>query len=216
MKKNALVALLFAGLAVAWYSPSSLSPADTVPDSGDPLHIAYILAWDAHQIVRQPMALYDSNSFFPYARSLAFSEHLLPEALLVAPVQWLTGNAVLAANLGALLGLFLSAVGMWLLVKEWTGNSAAGVVAALVYAFNTFTRTEAPRLHLLHMEWWPLALLMLSRFARDGRPRQAWAFAGFMALQGLSCTYYLVFSAALAPIWLAGVFAWQHRRPRRS
>lgn len=216
MKKNALVAFLFAGLAVAWYSPSSLSPADTVPDSGDPVQIAYILAWDAHQIVRDPVALYESNSFFPYAHSLAFAEHLLPEALLVAPIQWLTGNAVLAANASAMLGLCLSALAMWLLVTEWTGSAPAGVVAAVLYAFNTFTRTEAARLQLLHLQWWPLALLMLSRYARDRRPRQAWAFAGFMLLQGLSCTYYLVFSTALVPLWLVGVYLWQRRRPSRS
>lgn len=211
--KRALVPVLFAAVTVLWYAPSSLSPASAVPDAGDTLHIAYILAWDAHQIVRDPFALYESNSFFPYPHSLAFSEQLLPEALLVAPIQWLTGNAILAANASAMLGLFLSALAMWLLIREWTGSTAAGVIAGLIFAFNTFTRAEAPRLHLLHMQWWPLALLMLTRYARDRRPRQAWAFAAFLLLQGLSCTYYLVFSAALTPVWLAGAYLWRRRRP---
>src|SRR6185369_14318366 len=43
-------------LAVVWASPSSLSPADTVPDLGDPLHLAWTMAWDAHQVVRHPGA----------------------------------------------------------------------------------------------------------------------------------------------------------------
>ena len=216
MKNAALAFALFAAVAIAWLAPASLSPRDTVQDSGDPLHIAWILAWDAHQLARNPMRLYESNSFFPYARSLGFSEHLLPEAILVAPVNWLTGNAVLAANLSAWLGLTLSAFAMWLLVREWTGSPPAAVLAALLYAFNTFTRSEAPRLHLLHMQWWPLALLMLTRYARDRRPAHAWAFAGFLLLQGLSCTYYLVFSVALAPLWVAGVFWWQRRAPSRT
>ena len=43
---------------------------------GDPLHLSYVMAWDAHQLVRRPTALFQSNSFHPYPRSLAFADHL--------------------------------------------------------------------------------------------------------------------------------------------
>src|SRR5450432_2892039 len=99
----ALTVASYAALAVVWMRPMSLAPATVVPDLGDPVHLAYVMAWDAHQLVRRPWALFDSNSFFPWPHSLAFGDHLLPEALQVAPVFWATGNAVLAYNVSTFL-----------------------------------------------------------------------------------------------------------------
>jgi len=206
---------VYAAMAIAWAAPSSLSPLDTVPDVGDPLHLAYVMAWDAHQLGRRPWALYDANSFHPYPRSLAFGDHLLPEALLVAPVNWATGNAVLASNAGVLLALWLSALAMFALVRSLTGSWGAGLLAGLVYAFNSFTQNELPRVHVLNLQWWPLALLFLARFVRHARRRDALLFAGALALQGLSGAYYLVCTALLAPLWLAAAYLAARRRPRR-
>ncbi len=209
-----LAALAYLATAVLWHAPSSLSPADTIPDLGDPLHLSYVMAWDAHQLVRRPWALYDSNSFYPYPRSLAFGDHLLPEALMVAPVFWATGNAVLASNLGVVLALALSALAMFLLVRHLTGSASAAFLAGLMYAFNSFTRHELLRIHVLNIQWWPLALLFLDRFVRGGgRAREARLFAGSLLLQGLSGAYYLVCSAMIAPLWLVGAYAAARRRP---
>ena len=111
------------------------------------------------QLARHPWALFDSNSFHPYPRSLAFADHLTPEAVLVAPVNWTTGNPVLAYNLAVVLALALSALGMFALVRRVTGHVDAAFLAGLAYAFTSFTRHELPRVHVLHVQWWPLALL---------------------------------------------------------
>ena len=46
-ERAALPALAYGLLAVAWARPASLSPWDTVPDAGDPLHLAWVMAWAA-------------------------------------------------------------------------------------------------------------------------------------------------------------------------
>ena len=206
--------LAYAALAVVWMRPMSLAPATVVPDLGDPVHLAYVMAWDAHQIVRRPWALFDSNSFHPWPHSLAFGDHLLPEALQVAPVFWATGNAVLAYNVSTFLALTLSALGMLLLVRELTRSVPAAFLAGLAYAFNGFTLIEVARVQVVHLEWWPLALLFLVRFVRRGRRTDAISFALLLALQGLSGTYYLVYSALVVPLWLLLVYAVAARRPR--
>lgn len=212
----ALTLAAYAVLAVVWMRPMSLAPATVVPDLGDPVHLAYVMAWDAHQLVRRPWALFDSNSFYPWPHSLAFGDHLLPEALQVAPVFWATGNAVLAYNVSTFLALGLSALGMCLLVRELTRSAAAGFLAGLVYAFNGFTLIEVARVQVVHLEWWPLALLFLVRFARRGARADALGFAALLALQGLSGTYYLVYSALVVPLWLLLLYAGVGRRPRGS
>jgi hypothetical protein len=211
-----LALLAYLALAVAWTAPVSLAPASTVPDLGDPLHLAWTMAWDAHQLVRQPGALFDSNAFYPHARSLTFADHLLPEALLVAPAFWLTGNAILASNLAVLLALVLSALTMDLLVRDLTGSRAAAFLAGVLYAFNSFTLHERLRVHVLNVQWWPLALLFLLRFARSGRGRDAAGLAAALALQGLSGTYYLAYTALLFPLWLLAAYAGLGQRPSRG
>jgi hypothetical protein len=208
-----LAGLAYGLLAVAWARPASLSPSDTVPDAGDPLHLAWVMAWDAHALVRQPLALFESNAFHPYPHSLAFADHLLPEAVMVAPVQWLTGNPILASNLALLLALTLSALAMLALLVDVTGSWTAGFLGGLAYAFNSFTLQELPRVHVLNLEWWPVAILFLLRFSQAGRARDAWAFAASVTLQGLSGTYYLVYSVLLGPFWLLAAYLGARRRP---
>ena len=200
-------------LALCWAAPASLSPADTAPDWGDPLHLGWVMAWDAHQILHRPWALFDANTFYPYPHSLAFGDHLLPEALLVAPVQWLTGNPVLAANLELLLALTMAGLAMLCLVRALTGSALAGLLAGLAYAFNSFTLHEVLRVHVLNVQWWPLAMLFLCRFVESGRGRDAALLAASCVLQGLSGGYYLVYTAMLLPVWLLAAYAAAGRRP---
>jgi hypothetical protein len=212
----AWAALAYLALAVAWSAPASLAPARTVPDLGDPLHLAWVMAWDAHELAREPGALFEANAFHPHPRSLTFSDHLLPEALLVAPVFWITGNAVLASNLAVIAALTLSALSMNLLLRGLTASRSAAFLAGLAYAFTSFTQHERLRVHVLNLQWWPLALLFLLRFARAGRARDAAGLAACLALQGLSGTYYLAYTALLAPLWFITAYAGWRRWPTRA
>ncbi len=63
-------------------------------DLGDPLLNTWTLAWDADRLRHGLQGLWDAPIFYPYPNTLAYSEHLLGIAVLTAPVQWLSGNAV--------------------------------------------------------------------------------------------------------------------------
>jgi hypothetical protein len=212
-RSTAAAAAFFLAMAFLWAAPSSLSPARTAPDLADAVHLGWLLSWNDHQIVRRPWALFESNGFHPYPRSLTFTDHLLPEALLVAPVQWITRNPVLVFNAAMLVALTLSATAMFLLVRHLTGSAPAAVLAGLAYAFNSFTQHELSRVHVLSVQWWPLAWLFLDRFVREARRRDAALTAGALALQGLSGTYYLAYTLMLLPLWLPAAFLAQRRRP---
>lgn len=211
--RAAMVVAAYVLAAIVWTAPASLSPTDTLPDVGDPVHLAYVMAWDAHQLVRAPLSLFDSNSFYPYPSSLAFGDHLLPEALMAAPVNWLTGNAALASNLALIASLTLSAFTMFLFARRITGLESAAFVAGFAYAFNSFTRTELLRIHVVNLQWWPLAFFFLDRFVREGGRRNAWGLAASLSLAGLSGSYYLVYTALLAPLWFGIAYAASGRRP---
>ena len=204
MKARGLAAAVaaYVVIAVLWGLPMTARPAERVPDLGDPLHLAWTMAWDAHALARPPWRIYDANAFHPYPRSLTFADHLLPEAVMVAPIFWTTGNAVLASNAAVVLALALSATAMFLLVRHLTASAVAAFVAGLAYAFNSLTLHELPRAQVLNVQYWPLALLWLDRYRTGGRRRDAILAATALALQGLSGTYYLVYTALLTPLWL--------------
>ncbi len=53
-------------------APGTLSRNDTV----DTVLHEWTLAWLAHQIVRDPLHLFDANIFYPERSTLAYSDHL--------------------------------------------------------------------------------------------------------------------------------------------
>ena len=51
-----------------------------------------------HQLPRDPLHLFDANIFHPERNTLAFSEHMLPQALMGAPLLWLGRYAQLVKD----------------------------------------------------------------------------------------------------------------------
>src|SRR4029077_21046374 len=93
--------LLYTALTVVFTWPLALGLARDVPgDLGDPLLNAWILAWDASHLGR---GLWNANIFYPHPLALAYSAHLLPQALTIRPVHLIASNPILSYSL-----LFLS------------------------------------------------------------------------------------------------------------
>jgi hypothetical protein len=210
------VLLVYSLLAFVWLLPMSLHPTTMLADSGDPTHLAYVTCWVARTLFTNPLGLFDTNSFYPHSKTLTFSDHMLPEAVMVAPIYWLTKNPVLVGNATVFFGLVLSAFGMFWLIRDVTGSASAGFLAGIAYSFNGFALVEVVRPLVLHLAWWPLAFMFLLRFAASGRKAALVACAAFFALEGLSCTYFLIYTALLGPVWVALAYLGQGRRPSRS
>jgi len=98
----ALAALAsYAVLTIGLTWPVAAGLARDVPsDLGDPLLNAWILAWDATHLGQR---WWNANIFHPHPLALAYSEHLLPQAIQILPFYAATKNPILCYNL-----LFLS------------------------------------------------------------------------------------------------------------
>ena len=101
---------------------------------GDPLLNTWTLAWDADRLRHGLLGLWDAPIFYPYSTTLAYSEHLLGIAVLTAPVQWLSGNPVLAYNVAFLMSSVLAGAGMYLFTASLTGTRLAALVAGVAFA----------------------------------------------------------------------------------
>jgi len=178
---------------------------------------AWTIAWDHHALATDPLHLLDANVFYPYQRTLLYSDHLLGLALLLAPLRLLTGNPLLVHNLATLAAPALDALALAALVHDLTGQAGAALMGGLLYGFAP-VRFEADRcqIQVLAAWWLPLVFLWGRRALAQNRVRDALLAGGALALQGLTGIYltaYLLPFLALAHLcWLRRFPLERHRR----
>jgi uncharacterized membrane protein SirB2 len=183
-------------------------------DTADTVHHEWILAWDAHQLARDPRHLFDANIFYPEPDTLAYSDHLIVQGAMGAPFFWLGASPVLVYNLLLIGGLTLTAWTTSLVMARWTGSRLAGLFSGSLLAFNAMTLTRFAEIQDQHFEFFPLALWSLDLLLSTPRVRYALQLAGWFVLQALTCGYLLVFmslslvaAVAVRPKdWIGGRF----------
>lgn len=207
-----LAAAAYAALTVVMTWPIAGDAVHGVPaDLGDSLLNMWIMAWVTDWSVAFARGaasfadLWNANIFHPFTATLTFSEHLVPQALQGAPIYLTTGNIVLAYNVVFLATFALSALGVFLCVREFTGSVEAAFVAGLFYGFAPYRLGQFPHIQTISSQWMPFALYGLRRYFVTGRKGPLWWGAFAFVVQGLSTGYYLFF---FAPV-LLGYALWE-------
>jgi len=209
-RSAAVAAAWFALLAVIFTWPVAARPGHVVPgDHGDPLLNCWILAWNAEHLLRALggelsalTRIWHGNIFHPEPYTLGYSELLLAQAVQILPVYAATGNILLCYNLLLISSYALSGLGMFVLVRQLTGDWRAAFVAGLVYGFLPYRVDQAPHLQTQSSQWMPFVLYGLRRYFDQGG---AWPLAGaalaFVA-QNLSCGYFLIYFSLFVPLYV--------------
>lgn len=195
----------------------------TWPVASDPGHLArhdnrdtilneWIVAWVAHQAVHAPLHLFDANIFYPESRTLAYSEPMIVQAAIGAPLLWLGASPVFTYSVLLILGFALTGWSMALVVQRWTGDWTAGLVAGCVFGFSAHTLTRIPHLQTQHVEFLPMALLALDVLLRRPSVGKGVTLALWCTLQGLTSVYLLVITiVVMAAALLARPAEWLRR-----
>ena len=206
--------LLFAALTVALTWPLFRHPATQVLDARSlygPASVLvqrdinltlWILSWDTHALVTQPLRLFHSNILYPARWTLATSEHMLGNVPFFAPVYLATGNPILAHQCTLLATFVAAGLAMAAYVGYWTRDRVAALAAGCLFAFAPFRLWQLGNVHVVSIHWLPLVLLGVD-LALDGRwGPGAVLLAGATALSSL-CSYYVGY----ATFALAGAYA---------
>lgn len=200
--ETGLAAAAYVALTIALTWPIAPGLTHDVPaDLGDSLLNMWIMAWVSDGLVAMSHGtmsfadLWNGNIFHPTPLTLTLSEHLFPQAIQGLPFYLSTGNIVLAYNATFLATFALSGLGMFLFVREVTGNARAAFVAGLFYAFLPYRLGQFPHIQTISSQWMPFALFGLRRYFDSGRFLALAGGTAAFVVQGLSSGYYLFYFA---------------------
>ncbi len=175
MLRHLAVLGLAAGLFVLQGPRFVHDPRERVPDEGDAVLNTWILAWGAHAL-RDPAAdVWNAPIFYPVKNTFAFSETMFGNWWITLPVQYATGNPVLAFNALVFVSFILGMYCTFLCVQRLTGSVAGGVAAGILFSFNPLRWSETGHVQLLPFFWAPLALWCCHHFLEH---RRGLAFVG--------------------------------------
>ena len=149
---------------------------DLPADFGDPLLNSWILAWDATTCRARSAVTsgrsqeyWNANIYYPHPLALAYSEHLTAQAVMILPIYALSRNPILCYNVVFLSTFVLSAIGMFLFVRDLTGSSGAAFLAGLAFGFAPYRFGTLPHVQVLSSMWMPFVLLGFHRFLESRR-----------------------------------------------
>ena len=166
---------------------------------------AGLYIWLVQSNVRDLFTLpwFNTQAFYPYTQSLAWSDNFILPALLAKPLLWLGLSLPLSYNLLLLLAYVLNGYATYHLCVKLTGKPfAAFVMGVLFMNYSTLTGNLGhPQLQFIF--WLPLCISALYDFF--AAPRLAAALRiGFLLFLSFLCTVYYTLFSAIAVIALIG------------
>ncbi len=206
--QRAIVTALYAALTILMTWPVSVMPASVKMGGGaDPSLYVWTIGWGTHALTTAPWAAFNANIFFPYQHTLAYSENLLGSALLVLPVMWVTGDALVATNVTAVLSVLICGLGGYFLARTLGLSPVAAFLCGLIFAFTPPRFARLGQLHLTAVQWVPFAIAFMYRYLDQGHARHLrWALA-FFSLQAFASGH----GAALLVLAFAIMFVFHLR-----
>jgi hypothetical protein len=203
--------MVFVILALVNTFPLILHPSSTIGEHGDAYFSVWRLAWIAHQLRADPAHLFDANIFYPHRDTLAYSDAMILPGVALAPFNWLGVDPILLYNLTLIATFAASGICAYLLVRELTGSTSAGVLGGILFAFSSHRAEHFNHLELQFAFWIPLAALAWHRAVNRGR---GYAAVGLLAAAQVLCSIY---HGVFLVTWLAVVtLAWFIKTPARA
>jgi hypothetical protein len=181
--------------------------------ANDTLFATWLVARNAYTILHRPHRLFDAEQCAPARNTLTLGEPMLTLGLLGTPAQLLSGDPILTYNFAILAVTLLGALAMYLLVADWTRVPAAGIVAALLYAFSTHKIGDITHPFVHDSGWTVWAIYFARRLFAYGRWRDAVGLSASCSLQmGASLYPFLAATLVGAPVlvWLLVRYGLRH------
>ncbi len=190
----AVVVFLLAAIALTWPMCAHFTTR-LGGDPGDPFQTLWSWRWMADALTSLSNPFHTDRVFHPEGASLVFQTFDIPTAVLTVPLWWVLPPFGVY-NAGVLFAFWLTAYGLYRLVKELTSDGLVAVCAGVLFTATPYHLAHVQgHQHLVSMGWLPLYFLYLHRMLH-GRARLRDAVLGgvFLALASLASWYHLLYA----------------------
>lgn len=190
----ALSGLAYLAMAIAYTWPLAAHLSNGMlneVDAQDGYEQIWVIAWVQHALATAPTHLIDAPIFYPTRGVLAYQDHMTPLAILLFPVQWLTGNPLVVYNVGLILAFPCTALAMYPLAWYLSGDARAAFLAGIIAAYSPYRERHIVHLNQSSAEAVPLIIWSFERARRDGGVSWWLALAGSLFLCSTLSNYYL-------------------------
>ena len=149
-------------------------------------------------LLEEPTRIFQREMCYPHPNSLTTGDPMITAGVLGLPGQLLIGGAAGAVNSAVGFSILLKALAMYLLVSLWTGSATAGIVAGLLFSFDTDALDDVTHFYIYDTTWFVFALYFASLFFRSGSWIAGVSIVICTVLQVANCLYPAVAAATLA------------------
>jgi hypothetical protein len=191
---------VYAAVAIASTWPLAWRPRALLgapQGAGDPFLNLFTLGWDLRELFRAPASwfnggVFDAPIFHPARQTLAFTDHLLVQALIVSPVYAIWRDPVLCYNVVFVGSLAASAWAMWWYLRQVLDDTVGPLVGGLVWGFCAYRFSHVLHLQLQALYFLPLAFGALHRVVARRRWQDGAWLGLWFGLTALGSVYYAV------------------------
>lgn len=169
----------------------------------------WLVSRNARTFLTRPHRIFQAETCHPASDTLALTEPAISLGLLGMPAYLVTRDPIVTYNFVWLALTTIAALAMYLLVGEWTGVPAAGIVAGLLYAFHAVKLWNVSHPYIDDTGWTVLALWLATRLFERARWRDALGLGLVCALQ-IGAGLYPLLAAFVLAIPAAAWLAWHH------
>lgn len=206
IKRSVPIFFLYLVLTIILTWPLAFRSWNHVINAGDPLFYAWNLMHNVNAIHRGFTNALDANIYYPSTNTLAFSDTLAVQTLLMYPAVWLTDNPIIAINGYTLLTFPVAGLCMYLFVRSLTKHDLASIISGAIFAFSYPRFGQIGHLPALSSQWLPSYVYGLYWFLSKGKLRHlAVGLVSFLLLLG-SSVYLGVYAILIGITMTLGFF----------
>ena len=191
-------------------------------DSHDSAIFLWNFWWTKTAVLSGRNPYWTDTIFYPTGTSLVFHSFPLPHSLATIPIQMISpgpDGLAICFNLIVFASYVLSGFAAYRLALYVTGSCSGAIIAGLFYTFIPYHLLNAPRLHVLAIEFLPFYVLAQLRLEASPNLRNSIWLGFWLALNyytSLEYALFLVLFSCARCVWLMCVrrrwLTWDYTR----
>lgn len=137
---------------------------------GDELLISWIQNWIIHSL-NNPLSIFDTNIFYPYQNTLAYSDLFIASSLFAAIPLKIFHEPIVAFNFTLISSLGMLGLSVFLLSYYLTKNFVVSVISGLLVIFSPAVLDKKVHLQILAIYPVPLSMLFFLHFIKTKKAK---------------------------------------------